>query len=578
MVATQSLAGLIAIVVREENADRALEHLAALALELTRSRNLMLAVINDEHGLMEIKYGAGEEWSRERLGEVVQVDVRQRDGIVGFVAATGQSLVAGNVQEEPRYRQLFESTVSEIAVPVRDRLGRIRAVLNAESDQLNAYTRDDLQLCEAIAQLVALIMEREELANREQALVMVGKALDVAETEEDLLEQVIRVADEVLRFQACSIFLLNAKSGDFVLRASIGRLKDRVGSISYRGGEGCTGWVCETGRPVRLDHPQQDPRWRGRFLEFASEQIASFLAVPIVIRGKSIGAIRVVRRVSENEFLDNRFTDSDERVLSAIADQLSSGLENVRNIAKVIRSERMAAWGELSAKSSHMIGNRVFALKGDVNEMRHALDSDTPDLKALRQLHESLVTNILRVDEILQDFRDFVTATQLERTIQELNPIVEETLREVFPRRTKRLLETELARDLPVLALDAKKLRRAISELVENSMNWVEEGVLRVATGLASQEELRRARLPDSRRFVKIEVEDRGPGVQQDQKEAIFQPFTSGRVKGMGLGLSIVRGIAEALGGTALESGEPGKGARFVILLPVPDRPNSETT
>jgi signal transduction histidine kinase len=223
-----------------------------------------------------------------------------------------------------------------------------------------------------------------------------------------------------------------------------------------------------------------------------------------------------------------------------------------------------------------MIGNRVFALKGDVNEMGHELQSEGPDVESLRSLHASIATNIHRIDEILQDFRDFVTATQLDRDVQSVNSLVEETVREVFPQRTDVELLLELGEGLPDLAIDGKKLRRAISELIENSMNWVEKGRLRVATGWAAEADLRRARLPESRKYVKIEVEDSGPGVEPDKKEEIFQPFMSGRVKGMGLGLSIVRGIANAHGGAAIESGELGKGARFVILLPVPERPKSE--
>jgi signal transduction histidine kinase len=74
-------------------------------------------------------------------------------------------------------------------------------------------------------------------------------------------------------------------------------------------------------------------------------------------------------------------------------------------------------------------------------------------------------------------------------------------------------------------------------------------------------------------RFAEIEIEDSGPGVEDEAKATIFQPFFSKRVKGMGLGLSIVKGIVDAHGGEVFESGRLGHGARFVILLPLEDRP-----
>jgi signal transduction histidine kinase len=64
-------------------------------------------------------------------------------------------------------------------------------------------------------------------------------------------------------------------------------------------------------------------------------------------------------------------------------------------------------------------------------------------------------------------------------------------------------------------------------------------------------------------------VADQGPGVAAGDKKSIFEPYRSSRPRGMGLGLSIVKGIIEAHGGRVYESGEEGKGARFMILLPI---------
>jgi signal transduction histidine kinase len=121
--------------------------------------------------------------------------------------------------------------------------------------------------------------------------------------------------------------------------------------------------------------------------------------------------------------------------------------------------------------------------------------------------------------------------------------------------------------------MDAKRLRRAISELIENSMNYMELGQLSVCTSVVDRGTHAATRRSSSKRFVQIEIEDTGPGVNDDQKAVIFQPFFSNRVKGMGLGLSIVKGIVDAHGGEVFEAGEEGKGAKFVILLPVANRP-----
>ena len=560
---------LMRLVAAEREAAAALDAIAKAALEFTQSRHTMIALLDEEEGKLEVRHGSGEEFDSKAQNRVLNVDRAAGEGIIAYVAATGESIHTGNVESEPRYRKLFSNTVSEIALPVRDVDGRIRAVLNIESDRIDAYGEREMGICDAIVSLISMVLEREDLIEREEALVEIGQALDNSLTEDSLIEKLIRVAGEVLRFQAFSVFLFDQRTDSFILRGSSGQLREKVGSLAYSRGEGVTGWVCESGQSVLLHEPQSDPRWRGKYLEFPSDQIASFLAVPIVFRNRTIGAIRALRRKGDNPYLDNRFTESDQRILYAIAEQVASGLENLRNMERVVRSERMIAWGELSAKSSHMIGNRVFALKGDINELQHLLASRTPDMTEIRDLQKSLSTNVTRIEEILQDFRDFVTATQLNRTPTDVNTLIRETAEEVFPRQSKVKLDLNLSPEMPEVLADGKKLRRAVSELIENSLNYVEEGELRISTRSVDKAEHLETRVSHTARFVEIAIEDTGPGVEQDAKTTIFQPFFSNRVKGMGLGLSIVKGIVDAHGGEVFESGRLGQGARFVILLPL---------
>jgi signal transduction histidine kinase len=566
---SSALAQTLARLSRESNPQRALEIVSEAALDLTNSRYALIAVLNEEFARLEIRAGTGHEFGQHLLSKPLRLDVGRADGIVGYVAATGSSVMTGNVSQEPHYKKMFPNTQSEMAVPVRDRHGRVQAVLNVESDLLDAYGDDEMEASTVLSFLVAQILEREQQLQREEALIQIGTALDTALTEEALLERVLQVAEDVLRLQALSIFLLDERSGTFVLRGTVGGLMDNVGQSAYEAGEGFTGWVCAEGQPIMLDSPHDDPRWRGKYVEMPSEQIASFIAVPIVTRSRSIGAIRVLRKKSDNQYLDNRFNAGDLRILQTIAEQLAVGLESIRGVEKIIRSERMIAWGELSAKSSHMIGNRVFALKGDVNELGHLIAEPKPDLAEVAAVQRSLATNITRVEEILQDFRDFVTATQLHREATDLNQVLRETVDEVFPRRSSVQLELDLDDRIPRIQLDGKKLRRAFSELIENSLNYIDSGSLCVTSTLISREEDARVRSSKFATYVKLTVEDTGPGVNSDQKSTIFQPFFSKRVKGMGLGLSIVKGIIDAHGGEVYEAGEEGSGAKFVILLPV---------
>ncbi|MBL8087503.1 MAG: GAF domain-containing protein [Chthonomonas sp.] len=573
MGSLRSLTELSLQVNREPSTHEALQLLCAGAVALTRSRNVLLARMNDELGAMILTHGAGKDISDEILGKLIKLGAKQGGGIVGYVAAKGASYVAANVDEEPLYQDLFSSSKSEVAIPIQDRFGRIRAVLNVESDQPDWYGEEEVDIAEGVAALAGHVIARAALRDQTDALIEISTAVEQATTEDELLEQLLRIADDKLRFTSCAIFLRSAADGSFVLRAATGILADRVGLVGYEPGDGLTGWVAREATPLRLNQPQTDPRWRGRLLEIPGEQIASYLAVPVISRGDCIGVVRVIRRASENPYHDNRFTEDDQRILGAIAEEVAYGLEGIRAMRRIISIERMAAWGELSAKSSHMIGNRVFAIQGDANEIGHLLGEPELDRKALQDVHGSLRVQISRLEEILQEFRDFVSATQLSKAPADFNAIVREAVEEVFPRRTPVRLVFRLTADLPQVVLDAAKFRRAVSEIVENSLNFVEEGELTVTTDWANAEVVAQARLDRSRKYVEVVIEDQGPGIEFERKNLIFTPFYSSRVKGMGLGLSIVKGILEAHGGQVIESGVQGKGARFVMLVPCQARP-----
>lgn len=533
-----SSAELTDVVVRVANASTppdALHEVGVALLRQTESQCVTILVVNEEAGHLEQRWHFGP----------AETSVRGRETIER-VSWTGRVAIAS------------EDGGSAMAVPARDRHGRIIAVISAEASRSAAYGERERELGLSLASLAAMTLVEQAHQQREEALLQTATAITAAVSEEALIGKVVEVAEHVLRLQACSIFLIDPATDRFVLRGTSGRLRDLVGRVFYSRNEGFTGWVCENKRPILLHDPHGDPRWRGKYVEFASDQVASFLAVPIVSRGQGIGAIRVLRRKSENRLLDNRFHQDDQRLLQAIAEQLAIGLESVRGTERRIRDERMIAWGELSAKSSHMIGNRVFALKGDINEMGHLVEEDPPDLPSLIEVQQSLQVNVTRIEEILHDFRDFVTATQLDRSPTDLNQLVRETAEEVFPKRGAVALKMDLLDDTLTTSVDGKRLRRAVSELIENSLLHTSQGWLRIQT-----------RRTEDGNGVRIIVEDTGPGVPLEKKALIFQPFFSGRVRGMGLGLSIVQGIVAAHGGTVHEDGRPGMGARFVLTLPM---------
>jgi len=245
-------------------------------------------------------------------------------------------------------------------------------------------------------------------------------------------------------------------------------------------------------------------------------------------------------------------------------------VKNAQLVEQLVRSERLAAWGEVSARAGHMIGNRIFALRGHLNELDHLLSQSDVDRQAVGELLERVNVGIFRIEELLQEFRDFVKATELAKAPIDVNALVREAIEETPTAHVSVAITSELADPLPPVMGDAAKLKRCFAELIENAVNHLSEGgEVKIRTARIDGEAVRQIcrRLPKEP-MVEIEVTDSGPGIPEDLRSRIFQPFFSTRSQGMGLGLSIVKGIIDAHNGHICAADPRDGGGRLLILLP----------
>ena len=204
---------------------------------------------------------------RLKIGEAVNGHVQRRktegrSGITSHVAATGKPYITGNVDADPYYFAFFDDVCSEIAVPLVDGNDRVRGVINIESFRPDYFTEDHLRLLQSLADIAAMRLMMDGYRARETALVEIGKDLSAIADTVLLMRRVVDVAAEVLRFEDCSLFVLDRDKNELVLQASRGGLADRVGQATYPLGEGLTGWVGQHGEAIRTASPKTTPAGR----------------------------------------------------------------------------------------------------------------------------------------------------------------------------------------------------------------------------------------------------------------------------------------------------------------------------
>jgi len=606
-------------------ADELLKSTLDEAMRDAGGNRAFLALIDTLDGELALRFTAGEGWTDGIRRLRVNMHAEQgaddagrwdalsdtpimprpsgtRQGITRHVVANGRRYWTGDVSADPYYIGFFTDVKSEIAVPITARGGGTIGVLNIESPEANAFNEEHANALSILARRIAVIVAMAEHQLREEALIAIGKDLNAAADIDVLMQHVVEQATKILRADDCSLFLLDEDEATLELRASHGPLGDQTGqgAARYALGEGLTGWVAQHGEAIRVGDPRTDGRWKGVFMEAPAGEIASVMAVPVRSHRGISGVLRVVRhRKGSLYFMPQEFQQADEDVLVTLAGQLAVAVDRTRLLQRLLNSERMAAWGEMSARSAHMIGNAVFGVKGHLNELTHWFNEvrnaecgvrndphsalRTPHSDDARLLLESITRGIYRLEGILGEFRDFVLATQLHATPHDVNQILRTVTAESFPRHSNIDLVLNLAPGLCPVMADEAKLKRAFSELIENSVDFQPQGgMLTIRTTRAESETVRElARGQIHGAALQIEFIDHGPGLSEQDRQRVFTPFYTRKAKGMGLGLSIVKGIIEAHGGaireigdaqTVLSSAAPNgrtAGAHFVVLLPL---------
>ncbi len=534
------------------------------SLEALNATRGTISLVDYRTGELVTKFAAGQGWTEEPPNLRFKITNEPGHSISSYVAYSKEPYICPDVTQDPYYYPLFPNTRSELAVPLIGQEERLLGVINVESERPNAFGENEARVLSSLASVAAFALSLAEHQRREQALLELGKELAAATDLDILLERVTEVAAQLLDADDCSLFLVDKSINRLVLRASQGLLRSLVGEAQYQFGEGLTGWVALNNQPVRLNGVTSDPRWKGRYLEIKPEEISAFMAVPVRGRNEVLGVLRVLRKRTNPNAPPHLFSDEDEELLFTLASQLGAALEREELQRRLFTMQHIASIGELAARTAHMIGNKVFAMKGALKELSLQLSEMTLQESTLR-LIKSIERALYEVETLLQDLRDFVKATQLNLQPLCLSDLVRELVSEYaheFPHIAFELLLPEQ----PVWVRgDGDKLRNAVGELLENSVHFLKEG---------DKITVRLALSPWSgRRHVRLIIRDTGPGIPERLKEQIFQPFFTTRSKGMGLGLAIVKGIIEAHGGTIEERGKEGEGALFIITLPATEPP-----
>ena len=410
---------------------------------------------------------------------------------------------------------------------------------------------------------------RESLYRRELATILRSSALiNSSLNMEQVLDNAMKWAEEFMGAEASTVYELEDRSNQLVVRLARGEKKKPVERITLKVGEGIAGTVVKTGKPMVVQDVRQEKKFTDRIDRLTGFRTKSTICVPLLLRNRPIGALQVINKKSGDPF--NR---SDLEILFAIAQHVSIAMENAglyRRLEesfavttqelrvtqeKLIRTERLASMSNLVQGVAHEIRNPIMTIGGFARRIKKALG----DNRKLDKYADIILEETARMENIVKRVHDFTEIQSYSPSPARIEPIVDEVLKcaTALADQSGVRIVKEIAPDLPQARLDSGQLTVALSNVVGNALEAMPQGgTLRLK---ALQEDF----------SLVITVKDTGCGISKDQLAAVYDPFVTSKSKGVGLGLTLVHQVVSNHHGDIRITSEVQKGTVVTIRLPM---------
>lgn len=413
-----------------------------------------------------------------------------------------------------------------------------------------------------VGQAVANATGHEDVRRRLQelsTLTEVSKGiLSTTELEVDLC-LVARISAQVLNARGAVLRLVDDQTGALASKAIFGIPIVEMGGPSEEGAQAIAEQVRESGQPVLVKDPAAGPGERRRNL----------ICVPLTKAEKVVGTLTVFDKVHSDSLGDEGFNNDDVRFLTVLAGQAAIAIENAKlfdnlkhSEARIqelhrhlLRSERLAALGELSSQVAHEIRNPLTAIGGFARSILRAMPADDRN----KQYMEIIVAETERLERILTEQLCFAKLSPPVFKIDDINKVLTETanlLSEGIASKNARVV-LDLADDLPGLHIDADKIKQVFINILQNALESIGDG---------GRIEISSKRAGGA---AEIRVANDGPPIPQDMLERLFVPFATTKAGGSGLGLAIAYEIVYEHGGAINAVSSEGTGTAFLITLPL---------
>ncbi|MFH2011356.1 MAG: GAF domain-containing protein [Pseudomonadota bacterium] len=519
------------------------------AVKITKATTGSLILVDRDSGILNIEVARG---FPPRV--VSDTKLKIGEGITGWVAKEGKSVLVPDVTEDERYVKIDKDVKSELAVPLvlED---EVIGVINVDSNKKAAFNQEDMELLFTLASQSAKIIQNAKLyetlkwkVEELSALFDIGKVITGTLNLEEVLGAIVEKASHLMKTKVSSLMLLNPAGDELVMKAVHGGGVDYTLKPNLKVYDSLIGQVVRTKKPLIILDVRNEKKYR--YLDLAKKVgLCSLLSVPMMVKERIIGVINTYTAEQ------HRFTSEEIQLLSSLADQSAIAIENARLYEQMIgleerirETEKLGVLGEMAIEVAHEIRNPITIIK----MIFHSLS--IPDKK-----DATIIENELdRMNRIVTQFLDYARGEKPELQTTDINQVLDNTLLLIEHRLSQQKMKLK-KRLLPIPAISCypEKTAQLFLNLFLNAIDAMEDGgELEVSSETVGG-------------FVQVKVKDSGSGIPEPIREKIYQPFVTTKSKGLGLGLAIVHRVVEEHKGRIEVESSPDTGTIFTVSLPI---------
>ncbi len=388
----------------------------------------------------------------------------------------------------------------------------------------------------------------EERIARLQRIIEISRLLNSTLSLRPLLAEIVQAACDLTDAETGSILLVDRRTGELRFEATTHPDGHSIYQMAVPM-ESLAGWVFQRNESVIVADVRQDPRFYAQVDRAVGWETRSLIAVPLTVRGKTIGVLEVINRRNGGSF-----NEADLETLRVLADQAAIAIENA------VFFEQSDLVAEIVHEMRTPLG--VIAAYADLIAHKDLPPEQRTEFALLIQ------QEALRMSRMAGEFLELARLESgrvfLAREAVDLAGVVDSVLASLRPQAEEKgiLLESEVSPAVPTIIGDPARIRQALLNLVSNAIKYCRPGD-RVTVTVHSDG-----------REITVGVVDTGLGIPRDLQARLFEKFyriptEEGRAEGSGLGLAICRRIVEAHGGRIWVESEEGEGSAFYFTLPV---------